>query len=28
VLETGKQTLEQSVNAVLGYLEKNGYLSR
>ena len=28
VLETGKQTLEESVNAVLSFLEKNGYLSR
>ncbi len=28
LLETGKQTLEESVNTVLGHLEKNGYLSR
>jgi adenylylsulfate kinase len=28
VLETGSQTLEQSVQSVLSYLEKSGYLSR
>ena len=28
VLETGKQTLEQSVKAVLSHLEQNGYLGR
>ncbi len=27
-LDTGKQTLEQSVNAVLSYLEQNGYVGR
>jgi adenylylsulfate kinase len=27
-LDTGEQTLEQSVNAVLSYLDKNGYLTR
>ncbi len=28
LLDTGAQTLEESVKTVLGYLEKNGYLTR